>query len=416
MTVAAVTVTEGSDAEFAVELGAASGREVTVSYATADDTAQQPGDYARATGTLTFSPGEPLRQTITVTTVDDELDEPDEAFTLTLSGAGNATLSGGGSTLEVTGTITDGDEPPQLTVAAVTVTEGSDAEFAVELGAASGREVTVSYATADDTAQQPGDYARTTGTLTFSPGEPLRQTITVATVDDELDEADEAFTLTLSGAGNATLSGGGSTLEVTGTITDGDEPPQLTVAAVTVTEGSDAEFAVELGAASGREVTVSYATADDTAQQPGDYARATGTLTFSPGEPLRQTITVTTVDDELDEPDEAFTLTLSGAGNATLSGGASTLAVTGTITDGDDPPQLTVAAVTVTEGSDAEFAVELGAASGREVTVSYATADDTAQQPGDYARATGTLTFTPWRAVEADDHGDDGGRRTGRSG
>jgi hypothetical protein len=85
-----------------------------------------------------------------------------------------------------------------LTVAAVTVTEGSDAEFAVELGAASGREVTVSYATADDTAQQPGDYARTTGTLTFTPGEPLRQTITVATVDDELDEPDEAFTLTLT--------------------------------------------------------------------------------------------------------------------------------------------------------------------------------------------------------------------------
>ena len=124
-----------------------------------------------------------------------------------------------------------------------------------------------------------------------------------------------------------------------------------------------------------------------------------------------------TVDDDLDEADEVFTLTLtlSGAGNATLSGGGSTLEVTGTITDGDDPPQLTVAAVTVTEGSDAEFAVELGAASGREVTVSYATADDTAQQPGDYARTTGTLTFSVWRAVEADDHGGDGGRRTGRS-
>ena len=171
---------------------------------------------------------------------------------------------------------------PELELSDVTVTEGTDAEFEVRLGAASGREVTVAYATSDDTAEQPGDYASASGTLTFGAGDRVK-TITVTTEDDELDEADEeTFKVTLSGAVNATLTGGGSTLEVTGTITDNDSVPELELSDVTVTEGTDAEFEVRLGAASEREVTVAYATSDDTAEQPGDYASASGTLTFGP--------------------------------------------------------------------------------------------------------------------------------------
>ena len=388
-----VTVTEGTDAEFEVRLGAASGREVTVAYATSDDTAEQPGDYASASGTLTFGAGDRVK-TITVTTEDDALDEADsEEFKVTLSGAVNATLTGGGSTLEVTGTITDNESVPELELSDVTVTEGTDAEFEVRLGAASGREVTVAYATSDDTAEQPGDYASASGTLTFGAGDRVK-TITVTTEDDALDEADsEEFKVTLSGAVNATLTGGGSTLEVTGTITDNESVPELELSDVTVTEGTAAEFEVRLGAASGREVTVAYATSDDTAEQPGDYASASGTLTFGAGDRVK-TITVTTEDDALDEADsEEFKVTLSGAVNATLTGGGSTLEVTGTITDNESVPELELSDVTVTEGTDAEFEVRLGAASGREVTVAYATSDDTAEQPGDYASASGTLTF-----------------------
>ena len=388
-----VTVTEGTDAEFEVRLGAASEREVTVAYATSDDTAEQPGDYASASGTLTFGAGDRVK-TITVTTEDDALDEADEeTFKVTLSGAVNATLSGGGSTLEATGTIEDNEGVPELELSDVTVTEGTDAEFEVRLGAASEREVTVAYATSDDTAEQPGDYASASGTLTFGAGDRVK-TITVTTEDDALDEADEeTFKVTLSGAVNATLTGGGSTLEVTGTITDNEGVPELELSDVTVTEGTDAEFEVRLGAASEREVTVAYATTDDTAEQPGDYASASGTLTFGAGDRVK-TITVTTEDDELDEADEeTFKVTLSGAVNATLTGGGSTLEVTGTITDNEGVPELELSDVTVTEGTDAEFEVRLGAASEREVTVTYATSDDTAEQPGDYASASGTLTF-----------------------
>ena len=216
-----------------------------------------------------------------------------------------------------------------LSLKDVTETEGDDIEFEVSLDEASGREVTVSYATSDDTAQQPGDYTSASGTLTFEAGDTAK-TITVTTEDDDLDEADsEQFKLTLSGAVNATLTGGGATLQKLGKITDNDDSPVLSLEEVTVTEDTDAEFEVSLDEASGREVTVSYATADDTARQPGDYTTASGTLTFEAGDTAK-TITVVIVDDTLDEEDtEQFKLTLSSAANATLAGGAAHAAEAG---------------------------------------------------------------------------------------
>ena len=387
-----VTVTEGADVEFEVNLGAASEREVTVSYATADDTAEAPDDYASASGTLTFEAGDTAK-TITVTTVNDTVDEADsEQFRLTLSSAVNATLDGDGATLQKLGRITDNDGAPVLSLEDVTATEGADVEFEVSLGAASEQEVTVAYATADDTAEAPDDYASASGTLTFEAGDTAK-TITVTTVNDTVDEADtEQFKLTLSSAANAALAGGQATLQKLGKITDNDGAPVLSLEDVTATEGADVEFEVSLGAASGREVTVAYATADDTADG-DDYTSASGTLTFDAGD-RSKTITVETADDDLDEADtEQFKLTLSSASNATLAGDQATLQKLGKITDNDGLPVLSLEDVTVTEGAEVEFEVSLGAASEREVTVAYATADDTAKQPGNYTSGSGTLTF-----------------------
>ena len=383
------TVTEAESAEFEVTLSPASGREVTVSYVTEDDTATAGSDYtALPSATLTFAAGA-TAMTLTVATLQDTLPEATETFSVTLSSPTNATLEGGDTTLSGTGTITDDDRPPEVSIAdATAVTEGASAEFEVSLDIASGTEVTVTYATghSDDTAQAPGDYTAATGAiLTFAVGDQL-QTITVVTKDDDLDEEDsETFTVTLSAPANATLATDATT--GSGTITDNDGPPELSLEDVTVTEGAAAEFEVSLGAESEREVTVAYATADDTAEEPDDYTSASGTLTFEAGD-TAQTITVATVDDTVDEADtEQFKLKLSSASNATLSGGGSTLEKLGKITDNDGLPVLSLEDVTVTEGTAAEFEVSLGAESEREVTVAYATADDTAEEPDVTTRA-----------------------------
>jgi hypothetical protein len=79
-------------------------RTVTVSYATADGTAASPGDYAAASGKLTFAPGERSKAVEVTVTGDIEV-EADETFAL--SDPVGATLTDDSAT----GTIQNQDKP-----------------------------------------------------------------------------------------------------------------------------------------------------------------------------------------------------------------------------------------------------------------------------------------------------------------
>ena len=382
MTVAEVdagTVT----ATFTATLSAASGKTVTVDYATSDLTATAPADYAAATGTLTFPPGTTTRP-VAITLQGDVLDEANETYRVTLSNPSNATIT----TATGTGTITDNDAAPSIAINDVSLSEGnagtSNASFAVTLSAPSGQNVTVNYTTANATAVAPGDYTTTSGTLTFTPGQVLK-TIPVPVVGDVTDEIDETYVVNLSGATNATIAD----TQGLGTIVNDDTAPSLTINDVSITEGNagtaNVTFTATLSAASGKTVTVGYATADGTATAPADYTLATGTLTFNPGV-LTRTFTVAVVGDTRDEFDETFVANLSSPVNATIADGQGV----GTILDNDPIPTLSINNVTVTEvdagTNTATFTATLSAASGKTVTVDYATSDVTATAPADYTR------------------------------
>ena len=408
---------------FTVTLAPASGREVTVGYATSDGTAMAPGDYTAATpdATLTFAPGE-TSKSVTVPIVDDDLDEPEETFTMVLSRPQGATLS----VSRATGTITDNDAEPELSVEDATAAEDAGpVTFTVTLAPASGREVTVGYATSDGTATSPADYTTAAGsTLTFAPGETTK-TIEVAVIDDAVDEADEEFTLTLNSPTNAGFAGGVSTVEATGTITDDDATPVVGVEDVTVAENAGTlSFLVTLTPASGQEVVVSYATSDGTATSPADYAAMSGTVTFDSGQ-RNKMILVSIVDDVVDENEaEDFTLTLSSPSNAVFAGDAETLAATVTITDDDDP------AVKVSFGEADYEAVEGGSAvtvsvsidvdPEREVTIPLTATNEAGATDGDYSgvpvpaavvfTAGGDL-FRTFGVTATDDDVDDDGER-----
>ena len=115
---------------------------VSVHYATANGTATAPADYAAASGTLDFAPGE-TSKTVTVAVKGDALDEMDETLTVHLSAAVEATIA----RADAVGTISDDDPPPALSVAGGAVQEGDVGSrpltFTVALSAASGRSVTV---------------------------------------------------------------------------------------------------------------------------------------------------------------------------------------------------------------------------------------------------------------------------------
>jgi len=83
----------------------------------------------------------------------------------------------------------------------------------------------------------------------------------VPVLSDSLDEDNETATLTLSSASNATISDATGTL----TITDDDASPTLSINDVTASDESAANstFTATLSAASGRTVTVDYASSND---------------------------------------------------------------------------------------------------------------------------------------------------------
>ena len=79
----------------------------------------------------------------------------------------------------------------------------------------------MNYATANGTAAEGDDYTATEGTLTFAPGE-TEKTVSVAIVNDTVDDGGETFRLVLSDPSGAVLE----STEATGTILN-SEPVQL---------------------------------------------------------------------------------------------------------------------------------------------------------------------------------------------
>ena len=203
-----VSVGEGNSSTrnvvFTVSLTPASAQTVTVTYATADGTATADTDYVSAEGALAFAPGETTK-TITVITKGDTLNEANETFFVNLSDPSNASIGKG----QGQGTILNDDALPKLTINDISAVEGNAgttlAVFTVKLTPASGRTVTVNYSTADGTGTVAGnDYAPTSGTLTFAPGE-TSKTIAVVINSDTVKERNETFFVNLTGATNAAI-------------------------------------------------------------------------------------------------------------------------------------------------------------------------------------------------------------------
>ncbi|MGZ5306890.1 MAG: Calx-beta domain-containing protein [Actinomycetota bacterium] len=393
------TVTEGNvgttDAVFDVTVSSSASTPMSVNFGTVNGSAASGSDYNPAGGTLVFAPGETAKQ-VAVQVNGDTTVEPDEKFSVNLSNASGATIADAVGL----GTITDDDSGgttnPSLSIANATVTEGNsgtvNAVFTVTLSAPSTNTVTVSYATAPGSAVAPADYTSASGTLTFNPGETSQQII-VLVQGDTVNEANETFSVNLSGATNATIADNSGL----GTITDNDTS-SITIGASTVTEGNvgtvNAVFNVTLSAPSGSAVTVDYATANGSATAAADYIADNGTVTFNPGEVSKQ-IVVLVAGDLVIEPNETYSVNLSDPTNATIAGAGFGL---GTITD-DDTRTISIGNNTFTEVdaglTNVTFTVTLSASSGNTITVNYATADGSATAPGDYVSVSGTLTFNP---------------------
>ncbi len=398
LTIYDVTVNEGGGtATFTVALNTPSGQAVSVSYATGSFTAISGADFTGTSGTLSFAPGV-VSQTIVVAITNDTVFEASESFDVILSGAVNAGVSDGtgeGTILDDgTGPGGTDNDTPSLNVTNVTVTEGADAfaVFAVNLSNASTAPVTVNLALANGSATGadfgPGLEVSTDGGTSWSAATsviflPSVTAVLVRTpiANDAVDEPAETFTLTATRTAGATTN---ASATGTAAINDDDSAAALAIGDVTVNEAAGTmTFTVTLSAPSGQFVSVNYATSNGTAVAGADYTTASGVLNFAPGV-TSQTLTVSIANDTIFENSESFDVILSGAVNATIADatGVGTILDDGTGAGGtdNDSPSLSVASVTVTEGTDAHavFAVNLSNPSTTAVSVSLALADGSA--------------------------------------
>ncbi len=198
-----------------------------------------------------------------------------------------------------------------------TITEGGSVGVTVRLNEPPRRQVEIRLAPTSTDGADASDYSLPASVI-FGSTE-TEKTLTFTATDDVIDEEDEeTVTLGFASPFPGRVSEG-AIPSATVKIADNDGLPALSIRdAQAHEEDGSVELEVTLTPASGKEVTVEYETADDTATQPSDYTSARGSLMFIAGE-TSKTITVFVLDDTDIEESETFTVTLSNAQNAVLS-------------------------------------------------------------------------------------------------
>lgn len=260
--VSSVTVAEGNsgttNAVFTVDLSApATASGVTFDIATFNGTATAGSDYVANSQVGMVIPAGATSATFTVLVNGDTLNEADETFFVRITNVVGAFVNGS----QGTGTITNDDPLPVLSVNNPSIVEGDVGirilNFLLTLDTPSGRAVSVNVATANGTAAAGSDYVAATGGFSFAPGE-TSKTFPVQIIGDTSPEADETFTVTMSGVTNATLGANPGT----GTIINDDVPldiqpanlPSGTVgvlySAILTTDGGVAPYAYAVTAGS----------------------------------------------------------------------------------------------------------------------------------------------------------------------
>ncbi len=389
----ALTVTEaagaGRTAGYTVALASRPTADVTVALAS--------GDESVATvdpATLRFTASDwKIGQAVTVTGVDDDRDNtPDRTAEIAL------TASGGdynGVTATVRVTVTD-DDTPGVVVSKRTMSmdeNGSPGTYTLRLATQPDGPVTVTLS------------AEPTGVIDFyvldqvrDPADPITapfdendwdkpKTVAArARHDDDGEDGSVTISHTVTGYGGVTAA---DSVEVV--IIDDDERGFVfTPDSVTVTEaagpGRTATYKVTLATRPTADVSVALASGDATAATASPASLTFAASNWKDG----QTVTVTGVDDDLDNGSgraAEIGHTASGGGYGSVAG-----KVAVTVTDDEGAATFAIAGARVAEGdsgtADLTFTVTLSPAADKDATVAWATSKESADTatPGEGLR------------------------------
>ena len=254
---------------------------------------------------------------------DDNIPEQDERFLVVLHDPVNAVLGNN----QAQGTILNNDLPI-VSVANASVSEGGGSmEFTLTLHAPGVGNGSVDYTTVatalegKEAAIPAEDYTATSGKLDIAAGV-VTATITVPILDDDHDEAEEAFQLVLSNPSLLELDDA----TAVGIIVDDDPGWTITNASVFENAGP-MNFTVERDHTSTAAVTLSYQLANagsalggtDCADDGVDFLTPSGSVTLQPAD-TTATISITLCDDTDTEGRETLVVELIGVPGRKLTG------------------------------------------------------------------------------------------------
>lgn len=334
----ALTVQEDSaddvTAEVVVTLDAARSTDTPFTVSTQSGTAERDADFsAPAASDYVVSAG--LTETIvTVPIASDELNESDEAFTLSISANDPVVLGNATTTI----TIEDDDDSPTLSISPeISAAEGDDsgstADVVISLSQARGADTAFSLEATDGSAIQGQDYTLPAQTDFVLAAGDVSMAVAFPLVGDQVDEGDEQFTVTLTTSSDISIDQAVSVI----TIVDDDATPSLSLGpSVVVTERDAAAVAVPVTVALERsravDTTFSLELIDGTAVAGSDYAPLEqATFTMAAGTDA-QVVDVQVLADNIDEPTESFSVVLTAEDGIDV--GEDTM----TITIEDDDP------------------------------------------------------------------------------
>ncbi|MFT7724696.1 MAG: Calx-beta domain-containing protein [Roseateles sp.] len=281
-------------------------------------------------GTVTFAAGQ-ATATITVPVAGDSRFEGPEGYAVTLINAPDGTEIGVGTADNL---ITDEDTGLAIQATTTALAEGDAGAtvhvFTVERSGILTGTTTVDWTVAGSGANPvaAGDFAVTTGALTFLPGETTK-TVSISIAADTTIEADQGFTVTLSNVSGADLN----TASADGLVLADDAGFSIAAAQASVAEGAAGtsqtlQFVISRSGDlhSSRTVDWSAAGLDADDFDPGTVFA--GTASFAPDQ-ATATISFTLTGDATFEPDETLTVTLANpSGNGVIVAGSATTVVT----------------------------------------------------------------------------------------
>ena len=252
-------------------------------------------------------------QIVTVTGVEDHWDDGDVAYSIvTGTAASGDALYNGLNPPDVSVTNVDDDTAAVLLnpTSGLTTTEaGGVATFTVVLGSQPTAQVTVPLSSSDTS-----EGTVSASTLTFLPEDwSVPQTVTITGVDDHVDDGNIAYSVvTAPVVSTDALYGGLNPLDVA-VINSDNDTAGITVAPVTGLgtneAGGTATFTVVLDSEPTAAVAISVSSSDTS-----EGTLSLASLTFDAEDwDTPQTVTVTGVDDNVDDGDVGYSMVLAPA-------------------------------------------------------------------------------------------------------